>query len=60
MRLVPVTEFVKSDEIECPFCSLEPKCERIEVQYDKRYYQLPNHRAVGVRQAAKIDWSSPL
>lgn len=59
MRLVAVTEFNRKDEVDCPFCGLTPKSERVEVPYDKRYYKVPNHRPQGIRQAHQIDWSDP-
>lgn len=59
MRLVPVSEFNKKDEAECPYCMRTPKSERIEVPHNKRYYKLPNHRPVGKRQAKQINWSDP-
>lgn len=59
MRLVAVSEFNKKDTANCPFCSLSPKSERRTDRSD-RYYLLPNHRAVGEREQAKIDWSDPL
>jgi hypothetical protein len=59
MRLVSVTTFNRKDEADCPYCNLSPKCERVEVPYDKRYYKVPNHRPQGRREPKQIDWSNP-
>lgn len=59
LRLAPVTRFRDDDRAECTMCTARLKSERrTENRGQDLYYEIPAHRAVGVKDGSKIDWST--